>query len=183
MPHPVARHYLLLLRHAKSDWDDPTLSDHDRPLAARGRLAAPKMARHIARTSVLPDLVLCSTAVRARQTLDLVRPALPAGPRLYEPELYTFEAGPLLARLQQCPPEAKTVMLVGHNPALEDLALRLCSSQREGKKDHPLHRLRHKFPTAALATVALPCGWAELSDGVGRLLDFVRPKDLSDSER
>lgn len=180
MPHFAGRHFLLLLRHAKSDWDDPNLSDHDRPLAARGRLAAPKMARHIARTDVLPDLVLCSTAVRARQTLDLIRPALPAGPRLYEPELYTFEASALLQRLQQCPADARTVMVVGHNPALESLALRLCSGQKEGKKDHPLHRLRHKFPTAALATLALPCPWSELVEGVGRVVDFVRPKDLSD---
>lgn len=179
MTRSAARHYLLLLRHAKSDWDDPTLEDHERPLAARGRQAAPRMARHLTRTPLRPDLVLCSTARRARQTLDLVRPALPPVPIVHEDALYTFEASALLDRLRTCPPEARVVMVVGHNPALEDLALHLSSGQQEANRDHPVHRLRHKFPTAALATLGLSVGWSELAGGTGWVDDFVRPKDLA----
>jgi phosphohistidine phosphatase len=163
-----------LLRHAKSAWDDPGLADEDRPLAPRGRRAAAAMADHLA-TLETPRLVLCSSGLRARQTLALVLPSLgaPLDVRV-EPELYTFDAGAVLARLRRLDDVAPSVLLVGHNPAFEDAARRLsadCDLRR---------RMERKFPTAALATIELPDGpWSAIADGAGTLVRFVTPKDLS----
>jgi phosphohistidine phosphatase len=123
----MVRH-LYLLRHAKSNWDDPSMDDHDRPLAPRGRKAMRAMARHIRKADVRPELILCSSAARARQTLDRVLPALPdTTPFEVEDALYTFDADDLLARLRRVPATVGSVMVVGHNPALQDLTLRLAT--------------------------------------------------------
>ncbi len=170
---PVRR--LWLLRHAKSSWDDPGVDDHDRPLSDRGRRAGAAMASHCDRTGVRPELVLCSSAVRARETLAAVLPGLGSALRVsVEDELYTFEARALLDRLRRVEDEVGSVLLVGHNPAIEGLATRLAADGED------LHRLRSKYPTAGLATIDLDVeAWSDVAAGCGHLDAFVIPADLS----
>ena len=159
---------LLLLRHAKSSWDDPTLADHDRPLAPRGRKAAKRVRRHLRREEVGVSLVLCSSARRARETLDLVAPG---GRTEIEPELYGASAGQLLERLRRVPDEAGTVMLIGHNPAMQDLLVSLLAE--------PGDLATEKFPTGALATLAISGSWPSLATGRAELTALVVPRELA----
>jgi phosphohistidine phosphatase SixA len=116
---------LYLLRHAKSDWDHPKLDDHDRPLAPRGKKAMKAMARYLRREGIHPDVVLCSSAKRARQTLERVLPALGDGVDLeVEDDLYTFDADVLLARLKRVPtPRRKSWACCWRAPALRRIWL------------------------------------------------------------
>ena len=169
---------LLLLRHAKSAWSDPRLDDHDRPLNPRGERAARAMAEHIARKSPRPDLILCSTAMRTRQTLAplLKRLGAPAPPIALESGLYLASEDVLLAHLQTAPDSATTVLLIGHNDGIGELAADLAGS---GPAE-ALASLRAKYPTGALAVFAIPDGpWSELAPGKAKLVEFVRPKDLA----
>jgi phosphohistidine phosphatase len=158
---------LLLLRHAKSSWDDSALADHDRPLTARGRRAAKLIGAHLRRERIRVSLVLCSSARRARETLDLV--AAP-GEAQIERELYGASADELLERLRRVPEEVDAVMLIGHNPAIQDLAVRLVGGGSElGER---------KFPTGALATLTFTGPWRALQPKRAELAAFVRPRDL-----
>ena len=166
-------HTLYLLRHAKSSWSDPTLADHDRPLSPRGRRDAKRIADHIHRLGLAPALVLCSTSRRTLETLECIRPALDAVTVSFEPRLYAASADTLLERLHAVPGEVASVMLIGHNPGLEDLALLVASAGPE------LGRLETKFPTAALATLTLPTAtWERLSEANAVLAAYVVPKEL-----
>ena len=140
---------LWLLRHAKSSWEDDRLPDMDRPLAPRGVRAADAMARYIVATSIRPQLVLCSPALRARQTLEHVRGSLSEPEVLIEPELYTFDAQRLLDRVCLVPDAVSSLMVVGHNPAIHELATMLA---RTGDQ---LPDLVAKYPTGALAELEL----------------------------
>jgi phosphohistidine phosphatase len=165
---------LYLLRHAKSSWDDAGLADRDRPLAPRGRKAARRIAEHLGNPEVA--VVLCSSAVRTRQTLDAILPALDGDPEvLVEDGLYGAMADSLLARLRAVPADVPSVLLIGHNPGIGDLALELA-----GRGDGAaLQRLREGYPTGALATLAIPDGgWAELADGGAELTGYVVPREL-----
>lgn len=168
---------IYLLRHAKSDWDDPPRDDFDRPLAARGREAAPRIAAFMRAEGLVPDVVLCSAARRTRETWDYVAPALGAEiPVSIQRSLYHGSPGQLLAALRDLPEEASSVLLVGHSPGIERLAMQLSGP---GSNDMALHRLRGKFPTAALAVIAIDTDdWDDIGQGNGRLRQFVRPKDL-----
>lgn len=159
---------LLLLRHGKSSWDEPGLADHERPLAPRGRRASRRMGRYLRREGIAVDLVLCSSARRARQTAEL---ADLAGELRIESGLYAASAEQLLARLRTLPDAVRTAMLIGHNPALHDLAAGL-AGEAGGLSDR-------KFPTAALATLRFTGPWTGLEWGGAALVSFVRPKDLS----
>jgi phosphohistidine phosphatase len=163
-----------LLRHAKSSWKDGSLADRERPLAGRGRRAAKAMARHLADEEIRPDLVLCSPARRTRETLERIEGALGGGVEARVDEaLYGATEASLLECLKELPQKVGSVMLIGHNPGLEELALALAS---EGGG---LARLREKFPTAALATIDLPAErWSAVERGSGELVEYVRPKDL-----
>jgi phosphohistidine phosphatase len=166
---------LFLLRHAKSSWDDPGLDDHDRPLAPRGQRASALIAEHLRRNEIGPALVLCSSARRTRETLETVRPALGSGEVRIERELYGASSDHLLQRLRQVPDEVESVMLVGHQPAMQDLALQLAAEGSE------LERLRGKFPTAALATLTFSGQWSELAQRGAKLAAYVKPKQLEGS--
>jgi phosphohistidine phosphatase len=167
---PVVRR-LYLLRHAKSSWDDPGQDDHARPLSPRGERAARDMAAHLKREAVRPDLVLCSTAQRARQTLEAL--ALASEAR-FEDDLYGAGAAALLGRLRGLPDAVSSVMLVGHNPGLQELALLLA-----GNGDPVLlNRVREKLPTGALVTLTFQVPWASLAQGGTTLAAMVRPEDL-----
>jgi phosphohistidine phosphatase len=160
---------LFLLRHAKSSWDDADLADRDRPLAPRGRRAVKVMAGHIRDEKISPSLVLCSPARRTRETLEGVAPG---GEVQIEDELYGASEGELLERLQRVPDEIDSVMLIGHNPAIQELALDLAAGgERRGD-------VENKFPTAALATLTVPDDWQELRPGSAELVAFVTPKEL-----
>jgi phosphohistidine phosphatase len=160
---------LYLLRHAKSSWKEKGIPDHDRPLASRGRKAAKAMAKHLRDQQVRPDLVLCSSATRARQTFERLEP-LNARDVHIERELYGADAATLLARLRDVPEGVGSVMVIAHNPGLEDLTRVLARSDDD---------LGDKFPTAALATLAFSDReWASLERGTAELVDFVRPREL-----
>lgn len=165
-------HTLYLLRHAKSSWVDPTLSDLQRPLAARGRRDAKRIAKHLRRLGDEPELVLCSPAMRTRETLELVRPAVGSSTIVLEDELYAASSDELLARIRLVPDPVASVMLIGHNPGLQQLALLLASSGDERE------RLEAKFPTAALATLAVATSWSRLAPTDATLTAYVVPKQL-----
>jgi phosphohistidine phosphatase len=170
------RKQLYVLRHAKSSWDEPRLDDHDRPLAPRGRDAAKAMAAHVRAQRIRPQLVICSSARRARETLDRVDPA---GQRLTEPAVYTASANDLLQRLRRVPDATESVMVIGHNPTLQMLVL--CLADRGGDtlgEGSDLEAVRSKFPTGALATLQFDGGWGELTPGRAELAGFVRPRQL-----
>lgn len=166
---------LWLLRHAKSSWDDAELDDHDRPLASRGRSAAVLMAAYLEREEIRPGLVVCSSARRARETLAAVLPGLGTDVTIrVDPGLYTFAGAQLLEIVMGLPDEHDDAMLVGHNPAIEELAGALA---HEGER---LPALREKYPTGALAGLELDVRvWADAAPRCARLSTFVTPRDLA----
>jgi phosphohistidine phosphatase len=163
---------LYVLRHAKSSWDDPALADHERPLAPRGRRAAKRIAEYLSRTHIEPELVLCSTATRARQTLELVRPALGSPAVSFEDELYGASADELRERVVRVSDDIESVLLVGHNPGLQALVLELASA------GELLDRVAEKFPTGALATLTLADTWSRLEPRGAALAAYVVPREL-----
>jgi phosphohistidine phosphatase len=165
---------LYLLRHAKSSWDDPGLTDHDRPLAPRGRRATKLLAQHLRRDGIAPELVLCSSARRARETFEGIAPALGDEAEVhFESELYGATEHDLLERLRAVPDEIESVLLIGHNPAIQALALTLAAAGDE------LEKIARKYATGALATLAFARSWHELGAASAALEAFVRPKDLT----
>jgi phosphohistidine phosphatase len=170
---PTTMRRLYVLRHAKSSWKQPGLADHDRPLAGRGRHAGEALARHLCEQGIEPQLVLCSTALRTRETLERIGPALGTGAVHFERELYGASAAVLLERLRSVPDTVESVMLIGHNPGVQELALNLAGDAPQAG------RLAAKYPTAALATFAYAgTTWHDLSPGTADLIGFVRPRDL-----
>jgi phosphohistidine phosphatase len=170
-------HRLFVLRHAKSSWNNASLADFDRPLAARGQRAAEAVAEHVATIDPPPALVLCSPARRAQDTIEPLRSRLPAGTEVrLEDDLYGADAPELLALLRNVPDDVASVMLVGHNPGLEDLVRGLGRDGDAGL----IARVHTKFPTAALATLAFDGPWKKLGSGSSaRLEAFVVPGDLA----
>ena len=169
---------LLLLRHAKSAWSDARLADHDRPLNRRGERAAKAMADHLAASDWRPELILCSTALRTRQTLAALVGRLPppAPPIALEKGLYLASERVLLEHLRAVDDGVSSVLLIAHNDGIGDLAASLAGSGPAG----PLERLREKYPTGALAVLAVPVGsWRDLEPGAARLVEFTRPRDLA----
>jgi len=167
---------LFVLRHAKSSWDNPGLDDHERPLADRGRRALDVIAAHLAATGTEPELVLCSSARRTRETLDGIAVG---GEHVIEPALYAATTEEVLDRLRQLPDRIACAMLVGHNPAAQMLVLRLTNHDSAGIEDPGRDVVKRKFPTGALATLAFDCQWRELAPGCARLEGFTTPKAFS----
>lgn len=171
----MSQHRLLLLRHAKSSWDDPGLADHDRPLAARGRRAAASIRQHVQDAGVDPQLVLCSSAVRAAQTWEAIRDGIDGDPEVeISRDLYEAGAEDLLERLHGVPDTAKSVLLVGHNPSMEELARELSG---RGNPE-ALAAMTLKYPTGGLASLSFEGRWADLAPGNAYLDTFVVPRDL-----
>jgi phosphohistidine phosphatase len=167
---------LSLLRHAKSDRSDPAAADFDRGLAGRGREAAPAMGRYLRRQKLVPDIVLCSAARRARETWELAAAALKAEiPVEYSERLYLAAPGQILRLLHQLPETAEAALLVGHNPGFHALALQLVGDGDSAARA----QLQAKFPTAALAVIDFEVErWRDLAAGKGELLRFIAPRDL-----
>ncbi len=167
---------LLLLRHAKSSWDDPKLPDHSRPLNARGKHAAAQVGRVMREMGILPDRVLVSSARRTVQTLEQLEP-WDAPPRVVVMDgLYLASARAILDLIQDVPDETERLLVVGHNPGLHDLAL-LLADKDEGIEEQKLHE---GFPTSALAWFNIPCSWRELSESKAALTRFMAPTDTAE---
>lgn len=167
---------LFLLRHAKSSWDDPSSEDFDRPLNGRGRKDAKRMGRYMAEQGFRPGIALVSAAARTVATWELIEPHLEGVPVAIEEELYEAGKSRLLDRLRRMDEHMDSVLLVGHNPGIGRLAEVLVDHHGDPAL---LAELAAKFPTGALAEIGLDIGhWGELEAGRGRLLSFVRPKDL-----
>lgn len=166
---------LYLFRHAKSAWDDPSLADFDRPLAPRGERAAPAMAAYMKAQGLQPDLVLCSAARRTRDTWALMAGTLGQPRTTYIEEIYEAEASALVTAIRRAPAAARRLMLIGHNPGLEDLASHLIGSGERTQRED----LAEKFPTAALAVIDFDIEtWRDLAPATGRLTLFMIPKRL-----
>ena len=168
---------LYVLRHAKSSWDDESLPDHERPLSERGQRATALLARYVREHNIQPELILCSSARRTRETLEGVSPP---GTALIEHRLYGATSDDLLERLREVPADLRSVMLVGHNPALQMLVLRLADREAPGRSPEAegLEDIRRKLPTGALVTLEFDDPWAELEHRSAELVDYVRPRAL-----
>lgn len=166
---------LLLLRHAKSAYPQG-VADHDRPLNDRGRAAAALMGAYIAREGLQPDHAMVSPARRTQETWEIVRAELADAPMETVPSIYEAAAARILDAIRSAPAEAASLLVIGHNPGLSDLAQRLAG---EGPKDL-MRDLREKFPTAALAVLEFDAeDWAGIAAGGARLRRFVRPRQLA----
>lgn len=177
-----AHKQLFVLRHAKSSWDDPMLDDHDRPLAPRGVQAVKLLGAHLQAAGIRPDLVLCSSARRARETMEAVAGA---DETLIERRLYDASCLEVIERLRRVPEQTASAMVIGHNPTMQMLVLRLTGANGAGYANHTrpplagdLAEVQRKFPTGALATLKLECEWDELGPGRATLATYVRPKAL-----
>jgi phosphohistidine phosphatase len=164
---------LMLLRHAKSDWTD--VSDHARPLAKRGRRDAPAVGRWLRAHRYLPDVVVCSTARRTRQTWELAAPELGGSPSVtFEPRAYEASALTLLYLAQELPSRYRAALLIGHNPAISELANSLAERPAPGGAPPPP---AIRFPTAAVAVLEFTGDWPTLTPGQALLRAFTAPAD------
>ena len=162
---------LLLLRHAKSSWKEPGLTDFERPLNERGRKAAPFMGRHMRSKKLRPDLVLCSPAERTRQTVALLLEAAGLAPKVrYDERIYEATPERLIEVVSQVEDSCETVLLVGHNPGMEELISALTGATE-------------MMPTAALARISLDVEkWEKLRARCGKLEWVARPKEVMGDE-
>ncbi|AJC61197.1 histidine phosphatase family protein [Streptomyces sp. 769] len=182
---------LIVLRHAKSSWPEG-VSDHERPLSGRGRRDAPAVGRWLRQQRCVPDLVICSTSRRTRETWELVAgelqpeyappatrgdhaaPVAPVAPDVvFEPRIYAASASAVLQVLSGIPERCRTALVIGHQPAVQDLVLALAGEEGDGEA---LERAGGKFPTSAVAVLALPGGWARLEPGAAALTAFAVPR-------
>ena len=163
---------LILTRHAKSNWDDPLMPDHERPLNERGKAAAADLGQWLATRGYVPDEVFCSDALRTRKTWSGLAPALPGTPILeLKPALY--HAGPdvMLAVLRHA--KGDTVMMIGHNPGIAEFAARITAQA-------PLNTEFGRYPTGATTVVDFAVtDWADVAWGSGSTLDFIVPRELA----
>jgi phosphohistidine phosphatase len=167
---------LTLFRHAKSSWELNGLDDRERPLNARGLAAAPLMGAFMQQNRIRPELVLCSTAVRTRQTLDLAIAEMKPAPKVkHEDALYLADPFLLLERVRKTPRTVKHLMIVGHNPGLQILGLELI-----GDSDpETIKAISDKLPTAGVIVITFEAKtWSDVGPGKGRLACFATPKLL-----
>ncbi|MFI9176192.1 SixA phosphatase family protein [Streptomyces lincolnensis] len=164
---------IVLFRHAKADW--PEVTDHERPLADRGRKEAAEAGRRLTDTGLSLDLALCSTATRTRETWKLAVQEFPHRPKtVYEERIYEASPGELIALLNETPDDAQNVVLVGHNPGIQGLADILAGSAEGDARDRMSGR---GFPAAAFAVLSFSGSWKALEPGVATLLDYWAPSD------
>lgn len=165
---------LLLLRHAKSDRDQPVVEDFARPLNVRGREAAARIGAWMKEHHLQPEWVICSPSVRTRETLTLLRQHLAIPETLidFDDRVYLADVTTLLGVLARCPEDMNNVLLVGHNPGIEQLLVHLCGEPL------PLSAKGKLMPTAALAQITLPDDWRTLPLRAGKLTQMMRPEEL-----
>jgi phosphohistidine phosphatase len=167
---------LVLLRHAKSSWQEAEIDDHERPLNRRGKQAGDLLAAYFA-TRDGPELILCSSARRTRETLDRIRPAFASPPEiLIEDGLYLASAASLLMRIAKVPDPVRHPLVIAHNPGTHELADRLAAHSAQKLRA----RLSGKFPTGAAASYRIVGPWRGIAHASVFLTEFVTPADLSD---
>lgn len=171
-------HQLLLLRHAKSSWDDANQPDRDRPLNKRGHQAAALMRHTMQDLSLAPDLVLVSSARRTLETLEALEPWTDTPLIEAMDSLYLATAGQLLDAVRDVPETVRSVLLIAHNPGMHDLALTLCTDPGTPSA----RQLAAGFPTAALAEFTISAPWSRITPGGGRLVRFLTPRGLSGTD-
>lgn len=174
---------LLLLRHAKSSWDERELPDHERPLNPRGRRAASAMRDAMERLGLAPDLVLVSTSVRTLQTLEALEPwsDTPLVDRMEA--LYNAPASILLDTLRDVKETVRSVLLLAHNPGIHELAMTLVGRHAMTFADADLRRLAEGYPSGALTEFTVPGPWHTINEGSARLVRFLCPRDLPGDAR
>ena len=167
---------LLLLRHAKSSWDDAALDDFNRPLNERGWKAARRMGRELKHRGMRFDIVMASTAARVRETIDGVHEHYDfAAPIQFEPRMYGASTDVLLLLVRELPDTVRAPLLVGHNPGLERLLVELTRDDEKGLR----HQIAGKYPTGALAVMELPAHrWTDVAPGSGKIVELILPKEL-----
>jgi phosphohistidine phosphatase len=170
---------LHLLRHAKSSWKDPALDDHERPLSKRGRETAKIIGAYLRREKIRPDLVVCSSAVRARQTLAPISKEIKLPKVVLEKEIYEVPQRKLWKVIWTLPETAECVLMIGHNPAFHELALALA----DAKSRAHLPSIEAKFPTGAMATFRFDGAWKELRPSGAAVSAFTSPKDIAHKSR
>lgn len=169
---------VILLRHAKSSWADPDLEDHARPLAPRGARAAPVIATWLVTRGHRPDLVLCSSATRARQTVERMAEAINMPEAIIDAGLYHASPDQICQRIADLPETVRTVMIVGHQPGLSATARKLAN----GNVRPGCRRAFEHFPTAAAAVLELAGPrWGDLAYGTARFVDFAKPRELMEA--
>jgi phosphohistidine phosphatase len=167
---------LTILRHAKSDWGDPSLEDFNRPLNDRGWKAVKRMRRELDHRHISFDLVIASPAARVRETIDGLQEKLKLNVEIrFEPRMYGATEETLFQIVRSLSEKARAPLLVGHNPGLQRLAIELTHRDSGGLRD----RVAHKLPTAALARIELPAHrWADVEPGGGTIAELILPKEL-----
>jgi phosphohistidine phosphatase len=169
----------VLLRHAKSSWGDSSLGDHERPLNARGHHAGRLLAGFFARSEA-PDLVLCSDALRTRQTFEHINAGFSRPPRaLFERALYLADAATLLSRIARVPDEIRNLLVIAHNPGMHELAVALAAKSPKRVRGV----LDHKYPTGAVARYRLAGAWHDIGHTPLVLIQFTVPADLEASDQ
>lgn len=166
---------LILIRHAKSDWGDPGLHDHDRPLNARGRDAAPRIGAWLDRQDLAPRTVLCSTARRTRDTWAAIARKLDTAPDpILTREIYEAHPAAILDAIRGC--TGTPLAVIGHNPGIGSLANALCDTP----PDHPGFA---SYPTGATTVLHFDApSWDRIAAGQGRVIGFTVPRDLPQAD-
>lgn len=171
---------LFLLRHAKTVPANPGIEDHDRELLERGRNDAPAIGAYMAGKTYLPDLILSSTARRTVETVELLSEKLPRAQHIeYTDRLYLAGQKEMLALIRSVAASVSNLLVVGHNPGIEQLATALSRQPVKRKERDRFDQIEEKFPTSALAVLDFAVArWRDVTPGRGELIDFVRPRDL-----
>ena len=170
---------LLLFRHAKAVPGSAGTDDHARELMPRGRDDAARTGRYIERRDYTPEVILSSTSARTMETVELASAYFAAARIDYLEPLYLAEPEVILSLVKLIPDKVRSVMVVGHNPGLEQLATLLAREPVKRKERDRFDQLEEKFPTAALAVLEFDVDrWRDVAPGEGALKDFVRPKDI-----
>jgi phosphohistidine phosphatase len=171
---------LFLLRHAKAEPHVDGDGDKERALTERGRQDASHMALYMRRMKYLPDAVQCSTSLRTRETLEYWSVAIAENPKTqFIDALYLAEPETMLSLIRRAPEKSQALMVVAHNPGIEQVAIALLHEELKRKERDYVDQIEEKFPTAALAVIEFDAdSWKDVKLASGRLVDFVRPKDL-----
>jgi phosphohistidine phosphatase len=167
---------LLILRHAKSDWDTGAATDFDRPLSTRGQQDAPRVGRFLAGQGLVPDYIVSSPARRAKQTVIAVCAEMDIGTEQinWDSRIYHASSGALLDVLNECPEGAQRVLIAGHNPGMEILLQNLCNHEITLPDDYKL------MPTGTVARMEILSQWKTLEGHLARLLSLTRPRSLGE---
>ena len=167
---------LSFIRHAKSDWASPLLSDHDRRLADRGQKSSAIMKDFFATANKNFDIVFSSTALRAVETIEIIKPSIKDTEIIYKKDLYTFDDQIMLEFISKITDDISSVLIVGHNPAIQETVLRLSEIDQ---MSNLLNRVEQKYPTAAFCTLTSSIEkWTHAGDTMFKLQEFICPKEL-----